>query len=88
MTSIFCGLFNHLKPYLANTAWAPHIHSRMLEESRGGNQSSSNINCLGIGQSEVESVSVQSYPCRETSQVMMSQDISPILNDLEQGRRF
>lgn len=83
----FCYLQFFPPPY-ALDASAPHVYSRMLEESRSGNQSSSNINCLGIGQSEADSASIQSHHERETSQVMMGQDISPILNDLEQGRRF
>ncbi|KAG5236867.1 hypothetical protein OIU76_011665 [Salix suchowensis] len=74
----FCYLQFFPPPYDID-GWGPHAYFQMLSESRNGVQSSNNIECLNVQQSELESVYVDSQHGTETSRVTIW-DTRPMLD--------
>ncbi|KAF5940302.1 hypothetical protein HYC85_021469 [Camellia sinensis] len=67
--------------------WGPHAYFQMLADSRNGAQpSSSNTNHLVTRPTEMDNVYFQSHQGMATSEVYV-RDTSPILDDMEGGRR-
>ncbi|KAL7171112.1 hypothetical protein ACSBR2_035881 [Camellia fascicularis] len=76
-------------PTLHNSreGWGPHAYFQMLADSRNGAQpSSSNTNHLVTRPTEMDNVYFQSHQGMATSEVYV-RDTSPILDDMEGGRR-
>lgn len=82
----FCYLQFFPPPYDID-GWGPHAYFEMLAESRNGIQSSTTgINHLSMGVTELQSVHVESHLGMDTS-VVYTRDTSPILDGLNGGRR-
>lgn len=82
----FCYLQFFPPPYDID-GWGPHAYFEMLAESRNGIQSSTTgINHLSMGVTELQSVHVESHLGMDTS-VVYTRDTSPILDGLNSGRR-
>lgn len=73
----FCYLQFFPPPYDVD-GWGPHAYFQMLAESRNGAESSNNINCFNVQQSELESVYIDSQHGTETSRVN-TRDTRPML---------
>ncbi|GAV87526.1 PAP2 domain-containing protein [Cephalotus follicularis] len=84
--SSFCYLQFFPLPYDID-GWGPHAYFQMLSQSRNMPQSSTNTNCLHVRQSELESIHVESQHLTETQRVS-TRDTSPILDEMESGRRY
>ncbi|RVX12717.1 Lipid phosphate phosphatase 2 [Vitis vinifera] len=82
----FCYLQFFPPPYDID-GWGPHAYFEMLAESRNGIQSSTTgINHLSMGVTELQSIHVESHLGMDTS-VVYTRDTSPILDGLNSGRR-
>ncbi|KAJ9708277.1 hypothetical protein PVL29_000371 [Vitis rotundifolia] len=82
----FCYLQFFPPPYDID-GWGPHAYFEMLAETRNGIQSSTTgINHLSMGVTELQSVHVESHLGMDTS-VVYTRDTSPILDGLNSGRR-
>lgn len=73
----FCYLQFFPPPYDVD-GWGPHAYFQMLAESRNGAESSNNINCFNVQQSELESVYIDSQHGTGTSRVN-TRDTRPML---------
>lgn len=69
------------------TGWGPHALFQMLEESRNDTQQSSEVNCLQMQGTELESIYITSEDCLDTSVVVATSDNIPMINGFGAGRR-
>ncbi|PSR84952.1 Lipid phosphate phosphatase [Actinidia chinensis var. chinensis] len=82
----FCYLQFFPPPYDVD-GWGPHAYFEMLADSRNGTQSSANsTSCLIVCQTELDNVYAQSQHGMSSSEVR-TRDTSPILDEMESGRR-